>query len=328
MQLTTWQRATMGLLLAGGVSGAMGADLPPSMVTIERFAAERGDADAQFFMAEHYELGDSGLPQDLGKALDLYDKAARQNHAGAQFKLGQFHEKGLAGLKADPQQAMEWYRRSAAKGYRQAEQRLKETEAAQVAAAEAKRAQQQRKAETEREEQRRLEAERLRVAAAAKVVKVPPAPPAPPAPTAPPPSKKTTLGAGPSLAHVLAAKWYDAAGNPAEFLPTTDTSCLKTGDAEVTCFSRDRRRMVAGSELTYSLKAVLSHFTDASTFDVAYVYHVSERRDGTGAAKDDYGLLAVEGWQLPGHSTRCGIKETGRVECRGPQNTIREFAAR
>ena len=46
--------------------------------------AEQGDAHAQFKLAICYENGD-GVKRDLGKAKELYEKAAKQGHKGAQF---------------------------------------------------------------------------------------------------------------------------------------------------------------------------------------------------------------------------------------------------
>lgn len=49
--------------------------------------AERGDADAQFNLAQAYKLG-RGVPADLGKAEDLYGKAAARGHAQAADSYG------------------------------------------------------------------------------------------------------------------------------------------------------------------------------------------------------------------------------------------------
>ncbi|MYL97370.1 sporulation protein [Novosphingobium sp. FGD1] len=49
--------------------------------------AERGDPDAQFNLAQAYKLG-RGVPADLGKAEDLYGKAAARGHAQAADSYG------------------------------------------------------------------------------------------------------------------------------------------------------------------------------------------------------------------------------------------------
>jgi len=111
-------------VLAAATGSAAAADVDPSMLVIERFAAERGDANAQYFMGEHHELGDSGIAKDLGKALALYTQAAAQQHGPAQYKLGMFHEQGLAGLRPDPGEVMQWSQRAAENGSTLARQRL------------------------------------------------------------------------------------------------------------------------------------------------------------------------------------------------------------
>lgn len=49
--------------------------------------ADRGDADAQFNLAQAYKLG-RGVPMDLGKAEDLYGKAAAKGHVQAADSYG------------------------------------------------------------------------------------------------------------------------------------------------------------------------------------------------------------------------------------------------
>jgi hypothetical protein len=331
MQRTKLSSAAF-LILTFAAGPALGADLPPSMVTIERFAAERGDADAQYFMGEHHELGDSGLEKSAAKALAWYAKAAEQNHAAAQYKVGVFHENGLAGLAPQIEVAKEWYRRSAERGSRQAQQRLAEFDAARLDA-ETKRQEQQRRAEWERQEQQRksaaaekARARELQVAKAAAATVAPAKAAAPSPPVAK--REKPTLAAEPLLEHVLAGKWYEG-GRPAEFLPTSDTSCLKTADKEITCFSKERRRVITGTELTFSLKTVLHGFAE-NQFAVGYTYHVNGMREAAsaGTSKDDHGLLVAEGWQQPGRSATCHFKELGRLECQGAQTKARDYVVR
>lgn len=50
-------------------------------------AADKGDPDAQFNLAQAYKLG-RGVSQDLGKAEQLYNKAAAQGHLQAADNLG------------------------------------------------------------------------------------------------------------------------------------------------------------------------------------------------------------------------------------------------
>lgn len=72
--------------------------------------AERGDADAQFNLAQAYKLG-RGVPVDLMRAADLYARAAKQGHvqAGDNYGLALFE----LGKKVE---AAEWLDKSAIRG--------------------------------------------------------------------------------------------------------------------------------------------------------------------------------------------------------------------
>lgn len=72
--------------------------------------AQRGDADAQFNLAQAYKLG-RGVPVDLARAEDLYARAAKQGHpqAADNYGLALFQ----SGKKA---QAVEWLDKSAVRG--------------------------------------------------------------------------------------------------------------------------------------------------------------------------------------------------------------------
>lgn len=72
--------------------------------------AERGDADAQFNLAQAYKLG-RGVPVDLARAADLYGRAAKQGHpqAADNYGLALFE----LGKKIE---AAEWLDKSAMRG--------------------------------------------------------------------------------------------------------------------------------------------------------------------------------------------------------------------
>ena len=56
-------------------------------VAIWRPLAEKGDADAAFNLGQAYRLG-KGVPLDLAKAQDMFERAARKGHVDAQTTLG------------------------------------------------------------------------------------------------------------------------------------------------------------------------------------------------------------------------------------------------
>lgn len=79
-----------------------------------RVAAEKGEAEAEYYLARHYAKGE-GVPQDYAKAAGYMRQAAEQGNAFAQNDLGVFYAKGL-GVKQDYQEAVKWYRQAAENG--------------------------------------------------------------------------------------------------------------------------------------------------------------------------------------------------------------------
>ena len=72
--------------------------------------AERGDADAQFNLAQAYKLG-RGVPLDLAQARNWYERAARQGHAQAEANLGL-----LLFQNEQREEAVPWLQRAADRG--------------------------------------------------------------------------------------------------------------------------------------------------------------------------------------------------------------------
>ena len=64
------------------------------------------------------------MPKDLGKAAELYQKAADQGYAVAQFDLGGVYESG-DGVPKDLGKAAELYQKAANQGYATAITKLK-----------------------------------------------------------------------------------------------------------------------------------------------------------------------------------------------------------
>ncbi len=83
-----------------------------------RILADRGNARAEFFLAEMY-LSGAGVKQDYAEALKLAHAAAEQGSAEAQYTLGGMYERGQ-GVPQDSVQALKWYSLSAATGDEQA----------------------------------------------------------------------------------------------------------------------------------------------------------------------------------------------------------------
>jgi len=79
-----------------------------------QYAAEQGDAVAQFYLALMYNNG-HGVQQDYQQAVQWYRKAAEQGDVVAQFEMGVKYAEGL-GVQQDDQQAVQWFRRAADQG--------------------------------------------------------------------------------------------------------------------------------------------------------------------------------------------------------------------
>lgn len=85
-------------------------------------AADKGDADAQYHLAECYAVG-TGVTPDAAKAATWYAKAAQQGHAQAQCVLGACYAEGR-GVEQDYCQALAWFSKAARRGHSEAQTHL------------------------------------------------------------------------------------------------------------------------------------------------------------------------------------------------------------
>ncbi|HEY9148170.1 MAG TPA: tetratricopeptide repeat protein [Gammaproteobacteria bacterium] len=323
-----WSLSGLVLLSFAVMGQALAANVSPSMLKIERFNAERGDARSQYFMGEHYELGDSGLERDLEKALKWYHRSAGQGHAAAEYKIGWFHEQGYLGLSGGMGVAMEWYRKAAASGHDAARLRLEAVKRAEDEAAAARRQQLQ---DAQREQRRQAELQRQRERERSKMLRA-----SKPAmaglPLEPSPKKQPESPSYPPekmVATLLATNWV-AAGRPAEYLPASDMNCLKSADLEVTCFSQPRQRVLGDSKLVFSVKSEIGSFEPDGSFTARYFYNVSEisKAKRVGASSDPFGLVSKPGWQQPGHVAECRFDGQDGIDCGADTKAAFRFDAR
>ncbi len=77
--------------------------------------AERGSAWAQMRLGVMYDNGE-GVPQDYGKAMKWFRKAAEQDFDLAQYDLGVMYYNGQS-VPQDYVEAMKWFRKAAEQGY-------------------------------------------------------------------------------------------------------------------------------------------------------------------------------------------------------------------
>ena len=103
-------RNYLGLWMLGACcASAQGAGATPDWL---RLLEEPPASQAEW--AQRYEHGE-GVPQDYGRALQLYCAAARRGHAMAQYQLGWIYANGR-GVAHDDTQAAAWFRLAAAQG--------------------------------------------------------------------------------------------------------------------------------------------------------------------------------------------------------------------
>ena len=76
--------------------------------------AEKGDADAQYNVAQMYSQGD-GVIQDDRQAVKWWLKAAKQNHTSAQYNMGVMYAEGR-GIIQDYKEALKMFSKAAEKG--------------------------------------------------------------------------------------------------------------------------------------------------------------------------------------------------------------------
>lgn len=116
--LSTYILAGLMVLGATHASAAPSETVPAGYTETLRWyhaRAEAGDPRAQFLLAVKYETG-TDVPRDLGKARELYVRAARQGHADAQFKAGTLAQDAAASDE-DQKVARDWYQAAAIQGH-------------------------------------------------------------------------------------------------------------------------------------------------------------------------------------------------------------------
>jgi len=85
---------------------------PSEAVKFLNRASERGSAEAQFELAQLYEVG-LGVEQDLERALELYMLAAEQEYPDALNDLGFIYYQGGLGVTRDPALGLTYFQRAA-----------------------------------------------------------------------------------------------------------------------------------------------------------------------------------------------------------------------
>jgi TPR repeat protein len=79
-------------------------------------AAEGGDAEAKYKLAQYYQYGTTGLDRNTEKGLENLRSAADAGYVPAIVFLGQCYDYAYFDLQEDDVTALEWYRRAAEQG--------------------------------------------------------------------------------------------------------------------------------------------------------------------------------------------------------------------
>jgi uncharacterized protein len=87
-----------------------------------RIAANKGDAEAQYYLALAYDTGD-GVEKDQKKAIEWYQKSAAQDYVDSMFNLAVSYNDG-EGVEQNKELALLWYTKAAEKGDSDAQNNL------------------------------------------------------------------------------------------------------------------------------------------------------------------------------------------------------------
>ena len=104
---------------SGAAQPAGQASTPVDALYFCTKASEKGDAQAQLFLANMYENG-MGVNKSQQEATRWYKESAKGGLAEAQYKVGLMYGKG-EGLAQDKSEATFWYRKAAEQGHKEAQ---------------------------------------------------------------------------------------------------------------------------------------------------------------------------------------------------------------
>ena len=124
--MSTPLRLAFSSVLLTLIAAACGGEQRTAEMTLDEFrlAAEQGNADAQYELADMYR-GGQGVPRDRVEAERLYRLAAEQGYAEAQYWLGEMYSGGW-GVPKDNTEAVRWLRMAAEQGHIHAQHKLGE----------------------------------------------------------------------------------------------------------------------------------------------------------------------------------------------------------
>jgi len=103
----------------------LGCSVSPLRAELEIFREIIGETDVAKLMSWGlaYREG-QGVARNIGRAVKLYCKAARNGHPEAQFQLGLIYAKGEGGIAANSEMAAAWFNKAAAQDHGRAAEML------------------------------------------------------------------------------------------------------------------------------------------------------------------------------------------------------------
>ncbi|PWN30171.1 hypothetical protein BDZ90DRAFT_229199 [Jaminaea rosea] len=110
---------------AVGIASGSKEDVIKEAIGLLKKIAERGHADAQYFLADCYAngIGTPKAKQDFDRAYPLFVLAAKHGHPDAAYRAGTCYEKGW-GCRRDQGKALQFYRKAASQNHPGAMYRL------------------------------------------------------------------------------------------------------------------------------------------------------------------------------------------------------------
>ena len=119
---------------------------------------------------------------------------------------------------------------------------------------------------------------------------------------------------------LLTGKWKRNQQD-ADFLPSSNATCLQSGNAEVVCFSQDLTRNLDNNGLTYNVKSVISSINNKEAkFNLRYTYNVvhiaGKPHEQPNGMRNEVNDMAVKtGWQEPGVGMECRMRDERSLTC-------------
>ena len=126
---------------------------------------------------------------------------------------------------------------------------------------------------------------------------------------------------------LLSGKWKRNQQD-VEFLPSSRASCLQSSNVEAVCFSQELTRNLENAGLTYNVKSIISGINNKEArFNLRMVYnvvHIAGKpfAQPNGMTSEISDMLVKTGWQEPGVSMECRMRDERSLTCARSDNKM------